>query len=77
MSLGWFASIVVNTLQVNEKMLNGVLLSAVIAEEIERFTTKALNVQEKTLKDHVLPIVNLLCFLVVNIGQIKKVFLLI
>jgi hypothetical protein len=42
---------VVNSLLVNERMPSGVLLSVVIAEEIEHITTKALNVLVNVLND--------------------------
>jgi len=50
---------VANTLLVNEKMLSGVLISVVIAEEIEHITTKALSVLVNVLNDLELLIENL------------------
>ena len=51
MKHGWSVSIVANNLLANEKMLSGVLVSVVIAEEIEHITTKALNVLVNALSD--------------------------
>ena len=58
MTSGMSVSIVVNTLLVNERMLSGVLLSVVIAEEIEHITTKVLNAPKKDLRNQGLLIVN-------------------
>jgi len=51
MKRGLSVSIVVNTLLANEKMLSGVLLFVVIAEEIEHITIKTLNVFVNVLND--------------------------
>lgn len=59
MNLGLYAKIVVNNLQADVKMLNGVLMFVETAKETEHFITKALNEPEQILNVLVLLIVKL------------------